>query len=63
MKELPSERVMFEAADPQVYTWYIREFGIDVNLLVDHSQIIQLSGLRHVSGVQQILLAGLCLSA
>ncbi|KAL4872214.1 hypothetical protein BDV12DRAFT_183183 [Aspergillus spectabilis] len=35
MKELPSERVMFEAADPQVYTWYIREFGID------------LSGLRH----------------
>ncbi|KAL4883676.1 hypothetical protein BJY04DRAFT_226387 [Aspergillus karnatakaensis] len=47
MKELPAERVMFEAADPQVYTWYIREFGIDVNLFVDHSQIVQLSGLRH----------------
>ncbi|KAL4765182.1 uncharacterized protein BDW70DRAFT_147440 [Aspergillus foveolatus] len=47
MKELPPERVMFEAADPQVYTWYIREFGIDVNLFVDHSQIVQLSGLRH----------------
>lgn len=47
MKELPPERVMFEAADPQVYTWYMREFGIDVNLFVDHSQIVQLSGLRH----------------
>ncbi|GIJ90736.1 hypothetical protein Asppvi_009698 [Aspergillus pseudoviridinutans] len=31
MKELPSERVMFEAADPKVFNWYIREFGIDVN--------------------------------
>ncbi|PWY72476.1 coma-domain-containing protein [Aspergillus sclerotioniger CBS 115572] len=47
MKELPSERVMFEAADPKVYNWYIREFGIDVNLFVDHSQIVQLSCLRH----------------
>ncbi|KAE8409938.1 coma-domain-containing protein [Aspergillus pseudonomiae] len=48
MKELPLERVMFEAADPKVYNWYIREFGIDVNLFVDHSQIVQLSCLRHV---------------
>ncbi|BAE58889.1 unnamed protein product [Aspergillus oryzae RIB40] len=47
MKELPPERVMFEAADPKVYNWYIREFGIDVNLFVDHSQIVQLSCLRH----------------
>lgn len=46
MKELPRERVMFEAADPKVYNWYIREFGIDVNLFVDHSQIVQLSCLR-----------------
>ncbi|KAL3465353.1 hypothetical protein BJX64DRAFT_297411 [Aspergillus heterothallicus] len=47
MKELPPERVMFEAADPKVYTWYLREFGIDVNVFVDHSQIVQLSCLRH----------------
>lgn len=47
MKELPSEGVMFEAADPKVFNWYIREFGIDVNLFVDHSQIVQLSCLRH----------------
>lgn len=47
MKELPPERVMFEAADPQVFNWYVREFGADVNLFVDHSQIVQLSCLRH----------------
>lgn len=46
LKELPSENVMFEAADPPVFNWYIREFGVDVNLFVDHSQIVQLSCLR-----------------
>ncbi|OJJ46256.1 hypothetical protein ASPZODRAFT_159794 [Penicilliopsis zonata CBS 506.65] len=46
MQKLPPERVMFEAADPKVFNWYIREFGIDVNLFVDHSQIVQLSCLR-----------------
>lgn len=46
LKELPLEKVMFEAADPKVFNWYIREFGVDVNLFVDHSQIVQLSGLR-----------------
>jgi len=46
LKEIPMERVMFEAADPRVFNWYIREFGIDVNLFVDHSQIVQLTCLR-----------------
>ncbi|OAL65928.1 sulfonate biosynthesis enzyme [Trichophyton rubrum] len=46
MKQLPQEKVMFEAADPKVFSWYIREFGIDVNLFVDNSQIVQLSCLR-----------------
>jgi phosphosulfolactate synthase (CoM biosynthesis protein A) len=46
LRELPSEKVMFEAADPKVFNWYIREFGVDVNLFVDHSQIVQLSCLR-----------------
>lgn len=46
MKELPMERVMFEAADPKVYNWYVREFGVDVNLFVDHAQIVQLECLR-----------------
>jgi phosphosulfolactate synthase (CoM biosynthesis protein A) len=42
VSELGLERVMFEAADPDVFTWYIRNYGIDVNLFVDHSQIVQL---------------------
>jgi phosphosulfolactate synthase (CoM biosynthesis protein A) len=46
LKELPMEKVMFEATDPKVFNWYIREFGVDVNLFVDHSQIVQLSCLR-----------------
>jgi phosphosulfolactate synthase (CoM biosynthesis protein A) len=40
------EHVMFEAADPDVFSWYVKNYGIDVNLFVDHSQIVQLEGLR-----------------
>jgi phosphosulfolactate synthase (CoM biosynthesis protein A) len=40
------ERVMFEAADPEVFAWYIKTYGSDVNLFVDHSQIVQLECLR-----------------
>jgi len=46
LKTLPMEKVMFEGADPKVFNWYIREFGPDVNLFVDHSQIVQLTCLR-----------------
>lgn len=46
LRDLPQEMVMFEAADAQVFNWYVREFGIDVNLFVDHSQIVQLTCLR-----------------
>lgn len=44
--ELGLENVMFEAADPAVFTWYVKNYGIDVNLFVDHSQIVQLECLR-----------------
>jgi phosphosulfolactate synthase (CoM biosynthesis protein A) len=44
--ELGLEQVMFEAADPDVFTWYVKNYGIDVNLFVDHSQIVQLECLR-----------------
>jgi phosphosulfolactate synthase (CoM biosynthesis protein A) len=47
--DLGTERVMFEAADPAVFTWYVKNYGPDVNLFVDHSQIVQLECLR--SGV------------
>ena len=40
------EQVMFEAADPAVFAWYIKNYGPDVNLFVDHSQIVQLECLR-----------------
>jgi phosphosulfolactate synthase (CoM biosynthesis protein A) len=40
------EHLMFEAADPEVFTWYIKNYGPDVNLFVDHSQIVQLECLR-----------------
>ena len=44
--ELGLENVMFEAADPDVFSWYVKNYGIDVNLFVDHSQIVQLECLR-----------------
>lgn len=40
------ERLMFEAADPEVFAWYVKSYGPDVNLFVDHSQIVQLECLR-----------------
>ncbi len=40
------DRVMFEAADPAVFEWYVKSYGPEVNLFVDHSQIVQLECLR-----------------
>lgn len=40
------EKVMFEAAAPEVFAWYVRNYGPEVNLFVDHSQIVQLECLR-----------------
>ena len=37
---------MFEAADPEVFGWYVKNYGPEVNLFVDHSQIVQLECLR-----------------
>jgi phosphosulfolactate synthase (CoM biosynthesis protein A) len=44
--QLGLEHVMFEAADPPVFGWYVRNYGPEVNLFVDHSQIVQLECLR-----------------
>jgi phosphosulfolactate synthase (CoM biosynthesis protein A) len=46
VSELGLDGVMFEAADPEVFAWYIKHYGSDVNLFVDHSQIVQLECLR-----------------
>src|SRR5712691_8773283 len=44
--EIGLEKLMFEAADPAVFEWYIKNYGAEVNLFVDHSQIVQLEYLR-----------------
>src|SRR5262245_24176092 len=40
------ERLMFEAAEPAVFSWYVKTYGAEVNLFVDHSQVMQLECLR-----------------
>lgn len=40
------DKVMFEAADPDVFAWFVKSYGPEVNLFVDHSQIVQLEALR-----------------
>jgi phosphosulfolactate synthase (CoM biosynthesis protein A) len=44
--ELGMEKLMFEAAEPPVFEWYIKNYGADSNLFIDHSQIVQLECLR-----------------
>jgi len=46
IEALGLEKPMFEAADPEVFSWYIKNYGAEVNLFVDHSQIVQLECLR-----------------
>ncbi|RVB74239.1 MULTISPECIES: phosphosulfolactate synthase [unclassified Mesorhizobium] len=46
INELELEKVMFEAADPAVFEWYVKNYGNEINLFVDHSQIVQLEALR-----------------
>ena len=40
------ENCVFEAADPEVFEWYIKNFGPEVNLFVDNSQIVELECMR-----------------
>lgn len=40
------DKLMFEAADPEVFQWYIKNYGPEVNLFVDHSQVVELECLR-----------------
>jgi phosphosulfolactate synthase (CoM biosynthesis protein A) len=46
IEEIGLEKLMFEAADPAVFEWYIKNYGAAVNLFIDHSQIVQLECLR-----------------
>jgi phosphosulfolactate synthase (CoM biosynthesis protein A) len=44
--EVGVENCVFEAADPEVFEWYIKNFGPNVNLFVDHSQIVECECMR-----------------
>lgn len=46
INNLGLENIMFEAADPPVFEWYVKNYGPEINLFVDHSQIVQLECLR-----------------
>ena len=41
-----AENCVFEAADPPVFEWYVKNFGPNVNLFVDNSQIVELECMR-----------------
>lgn len=43
------EQLMFEAGEPAVFEWYVKHMGPEVNLFVDHTQVLHLESLR--SGV------------
>jgi phosphosulfolactate synthase (CoM biosynthesis protein A) len=46
VEELGLQKLMFEAADPSVFAWYVKHYGPEVNLFIDHGQIVQLEALR-----------------
>ena len=35
------KNLMFEASDPPVFKWYLKNFGENVNLFIDYSQIVE----------------------
>lgn len=40
------EVFMFEASDPAVFKWYLKEFGPEVNLFIHHTQIFEFQAWR-----------------
>ncbi|MFB6206429.1 MAG: phosphosulfolactate synthase [Haloglomus sp.] len=44
--ELGMENLVFEAPGPEMFEWYIKNFGPEVNLFVDNSQIVELECMR-----------------
>lgn len=46
VSRLPLEKLMFEASEVHVFNWLIREYGPDVNVFIDHSQVSQLACAR-----------------
>src|SRR2546427_5712294 len=46
VKRFGYERWMFEASDPPVFKWYLKNFGREVNLFIDHSQLVEFTAWR-----------------
>jgi len=46
VKRFGYERWMFEASDPPVFKWYLKNFGREVNLFIDHSQVVEFAAWR-----------------
>jgi phosphosulfolactate synthase (CoM biosynthesis protein A) len=44
--ELGMENLVFEAPGPEMFEWYVKNFGPNVNLFVDNSQIVELECIR-----------------
>ncbi len=44
--EFGFESWMFESSDPPVFKWYLKNFGSNVNLFIDHSQIVEYTAWR-----------------
>ena len=45
-KKFGYNRLMFEASDPPVFKWYLKTFGREVNLFIDHSQVVEFNAWR-----------------
>ncbi len=46
IKEFGYGRFMFEAADPEVFKWYLLNVSRDVNLFIDHTQVTEFNAWR-----------------
>ena len=40
------ENLVFEAPGPEMFEWYLKNFGPEINLFVDNSQIVELETMR-----------------
>ena len=45
-KQFGFSKWMFEASDPPVFKWYLKNFGRDVSLFIDHSQVVEFTAWR-----------------
>ena len=41
LSEFGYEKLMFESSDPPVFKWYLKNVSRDVNLFIDHSQVVE----------------------